>query len=498
MRAFPFLLMLALLALLLLLAAFPAQGAPAPAAGASPVGYPSITNPIAALAKAQAGTNASHSAYDEVVSLSYNATAGEAGPACSLGPCTGSTTWVLVNYSNLQRGVNASIVAQAETWINSTVGNCGLYLGASCPVTYTCDGVAMGSYARVPETVSYAKPCLDFALNWSSGSYGTDILPTPAFNVTRILTLDFVLKGNWSVADNTTLAQSAAISFRSLDTATWHLYNNSATNCHKSILIPPRPGCFNETGSIAALARGGGGLLSAWWWVNYPAGQWDLARTSVVETDTNTAIPSTNLTVTQTSILLAWTAFPLVSTNVTQHFRFAMLSLSPLGTTGPSRNEVVLTLGNLTYGLPATASASWQNLGSDNFTGSFYLEGAWLAGASGIGVYANGVQVPAYETSISGTAIVVYAGYVPVASGASVTFVVHFTAGLLFTIGQPLLVIGGVTLTMGSLMVLAGIVAGIVVLWVRARDGPKEGSPIVFGIGAVAIFFAFWLWVVAG
>lgn len=353
-----------------------------------------------------------------------------------------------------------------------------------CEGTLTCDGLVVytpDTYQQPPKTVSVPRYCFSLYLNWSTGSnnatgYGQAVLGQPSFTITRAATLVFAQSAAWGAVGTDRDQENSAVGFLgdSAFFATSTLINNTGPFCHFTPASGATVYCDAVTSSSSPEAIA---VAQAAWWVPYPAGNWDLSSTLITEADTNTAVPLSNATITQSAILLEWSNFPVVSANVTQHYSFSLLSLTPLGTTGPPGSEIVLTLGNVSAGAPFySASATWENYASGTFNGTFYLQGSWLNDATGIALYANGALVPSYEYLYSGASITVYSGYVPVGSQATVSFVAHFTPNPQFSLTAPLFYADGVPVTLWSLIVLGGVLASGFVVYANVERGPRPAA----------------------
>lgn len=376
-----------------------------------------------------------------------------------------------------------------------------------CEGTLTCDGAILytpNTYQQPPRSVSTPRFCSALNLNWSAGAnnatgYGDAVSSQPTFTVTRMATLVFAQAASWGAVGSDREVEDSAVAFlgdASFLAKTTDL-NNSGTFCHFTPSSGPTVYCSTVSSTSAP---GTSVVAQVAWWLPYPAGNWDLSSTVVTELDTNTPVPLSNVTVTETAICLEWSDFPVVSANVTQHYSFSLLSLTPLGTTGPPGSVVVLTLGNVTTGPTYTsASASWENYASGTFNGTYYLEGSWLTDASGITLYANGVLIPSYEWLSSGSSVTVYSGYVGVPSQGTLTFVAHYTPAHVLSLTAPWTYVDGVPLSPWSFMALVGLVGSGYAIYRNVEREPEDRThPTWETVLGVVLFTLFWVVVLAG
>lgn len=465
---------------------------PAPALASStttaPEAYPNVNAPLAQDAKAEA-TLTTLNAYAEEATFHNAFTASKSVPHTG-----GGFVLTLFDFSQafaLARGLPH---LSGRTWINYTGPGCPS--DGNCGVKYQCNGATVGSYGVPPASVSTSSPCLtNLYANWTDGGTGQVVgsdVATQTFTVARVAITVPTQASVWAVANanDTQETLKSAVSF--LGSAEW-------ADAYKVAC-----GCANASGTSEPTAY----ALAAAWWVPLPTGTWVTSETTVTDLDTNAALGSANFTNALDAVLLAWSDYTVSSANTSEHFAFAIFApaqTAPGGAgappgggapvTGSPSGTVVLVMGNVSVGSPAyRAEATWENTAVANFTGSFYLEGSWLASATGVTLYENGAAVPAYEYAVTPTAIAIYAGFVPVTSQATVTFVAHYVPNPAWSFSETLFYFGGLPVTPAALVGLAGVVSALAAAWWKART--PESTNLTTMLTGGALFTLFWFAVV--
>lgn len=384
----------------------------------------------------------------------------------------------------------------SEAWVNVTLRD-DTGLQCACAGSITCTGfssvtMSFGATWGPPASSSFPNGCQHFFANWTSSQSTAGIF----IRITRLATFTVTTPQRWTAAGRNAevLANLTPLGYPAF----------SANGTSNSFAQFVGAQAFFLPAPVA---------LGIAWWVPYPAGSWIYSGFSFSSVDTGQVYGGTSYAILSTSFLVGWTNFN-VSSAQTYHYEFTALSATGSASTGnstttnvtmpqpqpPPLNELVLLMGNVTYGAPYdTASVTWQNLLGYQFNGTYLLEGSWLASAVNVTLLENGVPIPSFYFQVTNTSVLVFPQIFDVPYEQSIQFTAHFTASTSFSFGEILFYINGAAVTVAEVIAAGGIVAAVVAVYaaVRFPATRSERSSLKIALEGVGLMTIFLLLVVS-
>jgi hypothetical protein len=455
----------------LLLIAFVLVGAVAPAEASS---FPVQPNPYS-VASHQALGLANTTTQSTVASLTFAFNVTFAVTSC------GANCWAVQTGS----GIISSPTSWGATFLSASTTVSPIHAPpfGNPQILLSCDGQQVPY--QVVSSLTIQDPCLVLTFEWNAAHYDSEDSFAVSYLITHIVTVRYIAPVKWPAATPCTLL-------------------------NVSLFIPGSKQWFSSYVTQAW------NVTSVTYGVGLPQGNWNLAATTLYDTNSSQYYPSNFFSVTERSFLVQWTNYPSVTQPgtigshgdpINRALRIVTCLVTgsggtsnqtvPNGTVPPSPpvfpSSITLTLGTfqLTSAGNYTASAQWTNNLTAPFSGEFVLTAAWVAQVGYASVFENGNLLPQSEFSVTNTSVVVYPSAVTILNGSAVQFTVDFAVAPTYTFTSALFYLNGAPLTTTDAYFLAvgAIVATLVVLRVSRYKFAGLDLILAFALSASAVGF---------